>query len=286
MNTNKCAARRNVWVLQRLKSARSGFTLIELLVVIAIIAILAAMLLPALAKAKQKAQWIKCMSNNKQLVLGWTMYTSDNGDSIVRNCSTAFGCNAVSDVMADVTHAKDTWCYGNIAVNPYGSTDSRMITLALLYSYIKGVGVYKCPSDTKTATFAGQKFSTVRSMSMNFRMNPIDDPAYLAGISGKKFAKATQVTWPSRTFVFIDENPGSINDAYFVCDPVDMPNAWIDYPAVYHGGSGGLSYADGHAELKKWKDQVLFSHPTSFGQPYQDGGTDYRWLGEQAYPSN
>ena len=236
------------------KQRVQGFTLIELLVVIAIIAILAAMLLPALAKAKHKANAISCMNNTKQLTLAWVMYSGDNNELI---CGSR------------------TWVAGNVALAGNGSTGvavndaeftgiSKDLEASPLYPYLgKNVKVFKCPGDMRTTIYPRQGTLPVcRSLSMNSYIGV--DPGDGLSLWDKPYfgyKKATDLVRPGpvNTFVFLDEGP-SINDGFFATnmdtyDPNNMPGKrWTDVPATYHNKAGSFSFADGHSEIHKWKD--------------------------------
>ncbi len=229
-----------------------GFTLIELLVVIAIIAILAGMLLPALAKAKTKAQGIVCMGNMKQLTLAWIMYADDSRDNLVWN---------------DMEDKKEGWVRGVIDYNPGNEHNTNLLYLldpkyAKLAPYTsRTAGIYKCPADRSTVTIKDRKYPRVRSISMSQAMNSRND--WLSAITQKKyvvFKKLSDINpmGHSKAYVFIDEHPDSLNFADFAVamnDGVSPTRIMIvDYPSSSHNGSGGLSFADGHAEIHKWVD--------------------------------
>ena len=262
-----------------------AFTLIELLVVIAIIAILAAMLLPALAKSKQKALGIQCMGNLHQLTLAWLTYAGDNNDKLALNGG--IGSCATSTNQPDPANPgglminNGNWVHGVMGTQ-YGSassaTDPNLVKAGSLFPYAKSLAVYKCPADIKTVSLAGKQTPTGRSMSMNAWMNPISPFTVTCLI----YRKQSEIFRPSPVdcWVFLDESPGTINDGFFICDPFDVyASEWVDIPASYHNRAGGISFADGHAEIKKWHDPVVLAQ---INLPYIAAGqippTDLKWL--------
>lgn len=253
------SAELGVSVRSRPGRAWGAFTLIELLVVVAIIAILAAMLLPALSKAKTKAQGIKCLSNLRQLQIAWTLYSGDCNDALAYNG----GFGSVASTLTDplLSSGQNSWVHGLMGGLGFGggATLTELVAAGSLYPYAKSLGIYKCPADQKTAlvgsAFSGSQEPTTRSMSMNAFMNPINLGSTGGGIS-RVYRKQSDLISPSPVdcWVFIDESPGTINDGFFVCDPFGNSTKWIDLPAAYHNGAGGISFADGHAEIRKWRD--------------------------------
>jgi len=224
-----------------------AFTLIELLVVIAVIGILAALLLPALSKAKQQTMGIKCLSNLKQLTTAWIMYAGDYGDLLVTNVAD-LNTNSWAAGWLDWSDPTDT---GN--TNIY----NIMSPQGLLWPYAKSLSIYLCPEDPSTVNINGVVYPRVRSISMNQRMNGSDYvSAPLAEFNNPGELSAIIKPGPAMAFVFIDERADSINDGFFVVDMVDTnADAQLgNIPANYHNGCSAISFADGHEEIHRWLD--------------------------------
>lgn len=269
--------------MKQTRTQPNGFTLIELLVVIAIIAILAGMLLPALSKAKAKAQQISCMNNGKQIMLATLIYAGDFQDMFVPN-------EDDDDITAPQGHV---WVWGNAGAGKpqeFNIEALRDPKRALLSSYLgNNVRIYKCPGDRRTGPYNvfpypadpeldGKTVDAARTISMNqavgtscpgaaagnahsgvpsvaVRAPHLGNPPVM-GQKYKRFAKTTSFSGvgASQIWVFIDENANGLNDGAmaFKMNPIE----WVDLPGTYHNNGCGFAFADGHSEIHGWKTKI------------------------------
>lgn len=273
------------------RAARQGFTLIELLVVIAIIAILAAMLLPVLGKAKTKGEGVQCMNNTKQLTLAWLLYADEHTDWLLA-CQNGVNPN------------RPNWIQGQLDYSPVPANYDPAVNIMTspMWPYTgKSPAIFKCPADKAMIVLGAQRRPRIRSNSMS---QVFGYGEWLAGGPNRDqtmwrvYQKRSNIVNPANTFVFVDEHPDSINDAAFANQvsgtgqfPPDVAGGEriIDIPASYHNGACGFSFADGHSEIRKWVGSnikvppsysgvLLPPSPGTLNYPAGNAAVDVQWM--------
>jgi len=238
-----------------MRTKQGAFTLIELLVVIAIIAILAALLLPTLSRAKAQSQGIKCESNCHQLILAWTMYAADNREVLPNDVPSDVSDHGgwVNGVLSETPNTSDNT---NFSFMLGGAAPGVPASSTTIGAYTKNYAIYQCPADPIIAQPYG--VARVRSYSMDFTCGSksatmTEDSTY--GDYWPNFFKSSDLKIASKTWVFSDEHPDSINDGIQFTPTSDgEDDQWSDLPASYHVGACDYAFADGHAEIHKWRN--------------------------------
>ena len=259
-------------------SPKQAFTLIELLVVIAIIAILAAMLLPALAAAKMRAWSVRSQSNIRQLQIGAMMYANDNNGILLPNAPfnpPVPGSQAWIDVSS--------MAYVEGLGSQQGNTNMALYTSGLLAPYLGNqLGVYRSPADTMPS----QNGQRIRSYSMNGQMGCyyIKNKINYDSIAIQYVKESDLVRpGPSKLFVFCEENPYTINDGYLQISSQLTSPGFPDVPAAYLGGACAFSFADGHCEVHKWVTGTLLTAKGAYPNLLTGNkNADWLWFSQHA----
>lgn len=292
------AAKRFCWLLRsRQAGACSGFTLLDLLVVIAVIAILAALLLPALSRAKAKARQVSCLNNLRQLQLGWLSYAYDNTESIPPNSETDQPYYGIGPYYWNLS-----WVLGMMTDETSGINDldrlSDCTNSALLVEpgpgqlgpYVRSPDLYHCPADRSYVVVGGTSYPRVRSYSENLFMDPgppfTDVPEFYEWDGCQFFRKLGDLRGltPSDAITLVDEHEDTIAWSRFLSPHPTMAYIWQALPTSRHAGQGALSFADGHVSAGEWSDprtrvpvtRIQTSQPT--GRFPQPNNADWRWF--------
>ena len=256
------------------KRGAAAFTLVELLVVVAIIAILASLILPALSRAKARAQGNFCLNNTRQLTLGWMMYADEHNGRLAYNLGQSSRITATAPSVANGPQMSQNWVNNvlNWELNTDNTNSAAVVGSGIGPYTGAAASVYLDPSDNTLSDLQRSKgwVSRVRSYSMNAMIGDagvfsssgfnVNFPDYT------QFFKSTSIPQPSDIFVFLDEHPDSIDDGYFLNTYTDGSTpTWTDLPASYHNRAGSFSYADGHSELHNWRNKSTVQPPVAYG---------------------
>jgi prepilin-type N-terminal cleavage/methylation domain-containing protein/prepilin-type processing-associated H-X9-DG protein len=246
---------------------KQAFTLIELLVVIAIIAILAGMLLPALAKAKQKATNISCVNNLRQMAIAWKLYADDFDQKLILGHLNR--TNATGGTLAGTINT-NSWVIGDVSdayssapryqANAFDSTNQNCLRDAALFKYVNSIPSYKCPADkSRSPGGARNRSYSINSWVSEVKVGGTASGAYGVNSQYRLYRREGDINNISSSglWVFTDEHEKGINDGWFAMD-MGGSRGWLDLPSARHGGAYGLAFADGHAEIYRYSNPGLF----------------------------
>lgn len=277
--------------ISRPKRGRA-FTLVELLVVIAIIAIIASLVLPALSRARARAQGSFCLNNNRQLAVAWMLYADEHSGLLAYNLGKSARIAAVATAaLASGPTMSDNWVNNvlNWELSPDNTNAAAVVGSGLGPYTSKAAALYLCPSDNVLSDLqrgAGWQ-RRVRSYSMNAMVGDAGSFSQTGSNVNNsnyvQFFKVFSIPRPSDIFVFLDEHPDSIDDGYFLNSDA-VPPVWTDLPGSYHDGGASFSFADGHAELHRWHNASTIQPARAYGIkpslpiPITDGLQDFSWV--------